>query len=192
MQPELPIALAKGYCSGSQRARVMTEPWVAAQAYCPACGGDLMRHTANKPVADFFCPSCAADYELKSKKGRFVTKAADGAYDTMISRINGQNAPSFFFLGHDGVRVHTFFTVPAHYFTPDIIEKRRPLRPTAKRAGWVGCWMSCAALRNSVSVSFRWPMFTDLNNIWLHCIRKIATSALKFANSCNTSGIWGI
>lgn len=139
MQPELPIALAKGYCSGSQRARVMTEPWVAAQAYCPACGGDLMRYTANKPVADFFCPSCAADYELKSKKGRFATKAADGAYDTMISRINGQNAPSFFFLGHDGVRVHTFFTVPAHYFTPEIIEKRRPLGAAARRAGWVGC-----------------------------------------------------
>lgn len=98
-----------------------------------------MRHVANKPVADFLCPACASDYELKSKKGKFATKATDGAYATMISRINRQNAPSFFFLGHDGIRVHTFFTVPAHYFTPDIIEKRRPLGPTARRAGWVGC-----------------------------------------------------
>ncbi len=139
MQLKLPDVMASGYRSGSQRARVMTEPWVAEQAYCPACGGELMRYTANKPVADFLCPSCATDYELKSKKGRFATKAVDGAYDAMISRINSRNAPSFFFLGHDGVRVHTFFTVPSHYFTPDIIEKRRPLGATARRAGWVGC-----------------------------------------------------
>lgn len=29
--------------------------------------------------------------------------------------------------------------VPKHFFVPDIIEERKPLSPTAKRAGWVGC-----------------------------------------------------
>lgn len=29
--------------------------------------------------------------------------------------------------------------MPKHFFTPDIIEARKPLAPTARRAGWVGC-----------------------------------------------------
>lgn len=29
--------------------------------------------------------------------------------------------------------------IPKHFFIPDIIEKRKPLSSTAKRAGWIGC-----------------------------------------------------
>ena len=29
--------------------------------------------------------------------------------------------------------------IPKFYFTPDIIEERKPLAQTARRAGWVGC-----------------------------------------------------
>ena len=29
--------------------------------------------------------------------------------------------------------------VPKHFFVPDIIEKRKPLAETARRAGWIGC-----------------------------------------------------
>lgn len=29
--------------------------------------------------------------------------------------------------------------IPKHFFVPDIIEKRKPLAQTARRAGWVGC-----------------------------------------------------
>lgn len=28
--------------------------------------------------------------------------------------------------------------VPRHFFVPEIIEKRKPLKPTARRAGWIG------------------------------------------------------
>jgi type II restriction enzyme len=34
--------------------------------------------------------------------------------------------------------VNDFFVIPKHFFIPDIIEKRPPLKPSAKRAGWVG------------------------------------------------------
>ena len=29
--------------------------------------------------------------------------------------------------------------VPKYFFSPDIIEKRKPLAETARRAGWTGC-----------------------------------------------------
>jgi type II restriction enzyme len=29
--------------------------------------------------------------------------------------------------------------IPKHYFIDDIIEKRKPLSPLARRAGWIGC-----------------------------------------------------
>lgn len=35
--------------------------------------------------------------------------------------------------------VHNFFFVPKHFFTPNIISKRKPLSASARRAGWTGC-----------------------------------------------------
>lgn len=29
--------------------------------------------------------------------------------------------------------------IPKHFFVPEIIEKRNPLAPTARRSGWIGC-----------------------------------------------------
>ena len=34
--------------------------------------------------------------------------------------------------------VNDFFIVPKHFFVEEIIEKRKPLKLTARRAGWVG------------------------------------------------------
>ncbi len=48
-----------GYVSGSQRARVFTESWVAAHLYCPSCGGRrLAKFENNRKLADFWCASC--------------------------------------------------------------------------------------------------------------------------------------
>jgi type II restriction enzyme len=35
--------------------------------------------------------------------------------------------------------VTNLFVVPKHFFVREIIEERKPLAPTARRAGWVGC-----------------------------------------------------
>lgn len=81
-------------------------------------------------------------YELKSKKGNIVgKKIADGAYSTMIERISSTNNPNFFFLNYTASNwsVNNFLIIPKHFFVPDIIEKRNPLRATARRAGWIGC-----------------------------------------------------
>jgi type II restriction enzyme len=34
--------------------------------------------------------------------------------------------------------VKDFFVVPKHFFVRDIIEERKPLSATARRAGWIG------------------------------------------------------
>jgi len=59
----------------------------------------------------------------------------------MIERINSNNNPNFFFLSysHETFKVTNFIVIPKHYFVDEIIEKRKPLSLTAKRAGWIGC-----------------------------------------------------
>ena len=68
-------------------------------------------------------------------------KILDGAYQTMIKRLNSVNNPSFFFLNYNlqNYKVQNFVVIPKHFFIPEIIEKRKPLSENARRAGWVGC-----------------------------------------------------
>lgn len=63
----------------------------------------------------------------------------DGAYTTMIERITSMQNPNFFFLTYAQNYVNNFILIPKYFFTPSIIEKRKPLSETARRAGWVGC-----------------------------------------------------
>lgn len=130
---------ALGYTSNSQKARVMTEFWTGENVFCPACGDSIFHYDNNKPVADFYCKDCKEDYELKS--GTVLgNKITDGAYSTMISRLQSDNNPNFFFLNYKkSYEIQNFVVIPKHYFTPEIIEKRKPLPETARRAGWTGC-----------------------------------------------------
>ncbi|WP_201504624.1 DpnI domain-containing protein [Psychrobacter aestuarii] len=134
-------ALAARYRAKPQIIRVLSEAWVRENGYCPYCGHDSLNDFANnQPVADFYCPQCAAQYELKSKQARLGHVINDGAYETMIARINSADNPSFFFLTYaKDYLVNNFLLIPKHFFTPEIIIKRKPLSATAKRAGWVGC-----------------------------------------------------
>lgn len=128
--------------SNSQNARVWTEQWVLREMYCPACGNRRLEDFPNnQPVADFFCQKCNEQFELKSTKTKFGKKVTDGAYDTMISRLNSAEVPSLMLLRYDADRmgVEDVSVVPQQFFTPELIEKRKPLAETARRAGWVGC-----------------------------------------------------
>ena len=141
MELKLPVEIAEGYASGSQRIRVMTEYWVNNSAFCPNCGSALSNFENNKPVADFYCRRCSEEYELKSKHGEMGKKIVDGAYFTMIERLNSDNNPNFFFLTYERttLEIRNFLTIPKYFFVPDIFERRKALNPTARRAGWIGC-----------------------------------------------------
>ena len=135
----MPVA---GYKSNSQKARVLTENWVGKEIFCPNCGNlEIDKYPAGKPVADFSCSNCHEDYELKSKQGAMGSKVVDGAYLTMLERLMSSNNPNFFLMDYDPVHfmVRNFLVIPKHFFVPEIIEERKPLAVTARRAGWVGC-----------------------------------------------------
>lgn len=142
MRLVLDAKLAAEYKSSSQKIRVLTEAWVERSIFCPNCGRiDIDKYPNNKPVADFYCRNCSEDYELKSKQGTPGAKIVDGAHRTMLERLRGSNNPNFFLLDYDisDLAVRNFLVIPKHFFVPEIIEKRSPLAPTARRAGWVGC-----------------------------------------------------
>lgn len=134
--------IAEHYSSNSQKIRVITENWVSQNLFCPYCGNSYISHFENnRPVADFFCSGCAEEYELKSRNGCIGSKVPDGAYDTMIERICSVNNPNFFFMQYDktDLKVKNLMMVPKYFFVPEVIEKRKPLSSTARRAGWTGC-----------------------------------------------------
>lgn len=123
----------------SQIARIITEQWVVENIFCPSCGDFIKKHSNNRPVADFYCQKCLCDFELKSKNGVYKNRVNSGSYEKMNERLSCFNSPHFFFMEHNGVNVKNFFLIPGFFFTPQVIEKRKPLSKNAKRAGWVGC-----------------------------------------------------
>jgi len=145
------LDLIEGYKSKTQITRVLTEDWVSRNMYCPICGKPhLDKYENNHPVGDFFCENCSSDFELKSKESlKLDGTICDGAYETMIKRINSLRNPNFMFLSYKDNVVSNLVLVPNHFFTPDIIIKRKPLSPSARRAGWVGCNIDISGLPQS-------------------------------------------
>lgn len=139
----LESGMGKGYKSASQITRIVTENWVVQNMFCPICGAPVLyQHIANKPVADFYCKSCLSDFELKShesKSARIKHKIADGAFHTMLERITSLNNPHLFVMSYANMEVNNLILIPKFFFTPSIIEKRPPLKETARRTGWIGC-----------------------------------------------------
>jgi type II restriction enzyme len=136
------MSLAAGYKSPAQQARVLTEAWVGSQIFCPSCGRDsLNRYRNNTPVGDFFCSSCREQFELKATRNAFGARIVDGEYHTMIRRLQSNEVPNLFGLSYDRAqgRVRDLFVIPSQFFVPEIIECRKPLAPTARRARWIGC-----------------------------------------------------
>ena len=149
-------SLAEHYNSTSQKIRVMSEAWLADNMYCPVCGHPRISHLDNnKPVADFFCESCHEIFELKSKKGNLGNKISGGAYDAAIERITSNTNPSLLVLQYTAdYEVSDLVLVPRFFFVPEIIEKRKPLKPDARRAGWTGCniLLGCIPSQGRISI----------------------------------------
>jgi type II restriction enzyme len=130
-----------GLNSPSQRARVMTERWAAGNLYCPRCTADtLEQFKANRPVADFVCPHCAQEFELKSSKAPFRKRLVNGAYQTLVERLKAQNCPDLLLLQYDPTAsaVRGLLLIPSQFLTPSVVERRKALGAGARRAGWVG------------------------------------------------------
>ena len=135
-------SLALGFISPAQRARVLTESWLHREMFCPNCGrASLKKYPNNVPVRDFNCGNCNEDFELKAKRNAFGIKIVDGEYRSMRNRLRSNEVPNFFALCYDAGKnsVLDLVVIPSHFFVPEIIERRKPLAKTARRAGWTGC-----------------------------------------------------
>ena len=143
--------LALDYHSNSQKIRVMSENWVVDNIYCVRCGNKLKHFENNKPVGDMYCNSCKEEFELKSNKAKMGKIIVDGAYSTMIEKIENDDIPNLFYLNYsvNDFKVNNLLIIPKHFFTKDIIIKRPPLAKTACRAGWVGCNINVSLIPES-------------------------------------------
>ena len=70
----------------------------------------------------------------------FGKKVLDGSFRTKCDRLAANNNPNLFLLNYDlkQLSVINLLVVPKHFFVREIIEERKPLAPTARRAGWIG------------------------------------------------------
>ncbi len=142
MQLQLPTEGLDRYKSASQRARVGTESWGANNFFCPVCESPRLRSAPQGTAAvDYVCPSCDSPFQLKSQSKPLGSRIVDAAYSEMKRAILEDRTPNLFVLHYDLDlwAVRTVLLVPHFAFTLSTLEKRPPLAPTARRAGWVGC-----------------------------------------------------
>lgn len=141
MQLACDTSVASAYKSPPQRARVISESWFSQNIYCLACESDrVTRTTPNTRATDFLCKTCGHRYELKTFTKRPLRSLVDGAYATLIARINANTAPTLCLLGRsESWQVQSLIAIHSSFLTPWVIERRSPLSQNARRAGWVGC-----------------------------------------------------
>ncbi|MHB1021395.1 MAG: DpnI domain-containing protein [Acidobacteriaceae bacterium] len=153
------VGLGNGYTSSSQKARVISEAWLAHFGYCLACSSDKLAPTPrNTRARDFECVTCGHPYELKCKNGKFGNHVNDGAYYAMMHRIQTATSPSFFLMECSSTwSIINLFAINRQFITSTAIRKRKPLSPTARRAGWIGCNI----LLNNIPEDARIPVVYD-------------------------------
>jgi type II restriction enzyme len=138
----LPTAGLDRYKSRSQRARVATEGWARENLYCLNCDSNrLVSVPTGTPVIDYICPRCESPFQLKSQSHSLGERLVDAAYAAMSLAIREDRTPNLFALHYERERwkVVNVIVIPRFAFSFSALEKRKPLGPSARRAGWVGC-----------------------------------------------------
>lgn len=148
MKLHFDTSLAESYSSVSQKIRVMSEAWVADNGYCVYCGSCLVHFENNKPVGDFYCSSCKAEFELKCHREKLNERIQGGAYDAMINKIESGTVPNLLCIAYDAKEysVKDFVAIPGYFFSKTLVLKRKPLKETARRAGWTGCILDISSI----------------------------------------------
>jgi len=135
------VDLAARYKAASQIARVLSEDWCTRELYCPACDSNrLMGSKPNSPAVDFECAKCDQPFQLKSLRHWNPRKVVDAGYEAMLRAIRADRTPNLLVLQYSSTwLVQNLLLIPRMFFSESVVEKRKPLGPNARRAGWVGC-----------------------------------------------------
>ena len=166
-------AASRGYRSESHVTQHDLETWAELNLYCLACPAEsLLVLPPNSPIADFRCPECDQRYQLKGTKGKFADLIPGAAYRPVIEAVRSNKLPDYVLVEYDR-RYSSVWLVRA-IAGPTIDEARiiprKPLRATARRAGWVGCMINVGGLpsvsivepqaNNRADVRGRWAVMT--------------------------------
>jgi type II restriction enzyme len=144
MQLRMPADLAGKYKSPAQRARVVSEAWGERNLYCANCASpSLTRSAAGTAAVDYSCPECASPFQLKSQSRPLSGRIVDAAYYAMRRAIERASTPNLVALHYDPSQwvVRDAVLIPRFVFSLSCLEKRPPLPVTARRHGWVGCYI---------------------------------------------------
>ena len=135
------VELAAAYKAGSQITRVRSEDWCSRELYCPACdSGQLSSSKVNTPAIDFVCPKCEQPFQLKGLRSWNPRKIVDASYEAMLRAVRADKTPNLLILQYSADWfVRNLLLIPKFFFSETVIEKRNPLGPQARRAGWIGC-----------------------------------------------------
>jgi type II restriction enzyme len=151
----LPTQGLDRYKSASQQARIGTEAWGAANFFCPSCDSPKLDSAPRGTAAiDYLCPRCSQLFQLKSQSKPFGSKILDSAYSEMRRAILEDRTPNLYVLHYDltAWAVRTVILIPHFAFALSAIECRKPLAPTARRAGWVGCNILLSKIPSDVRI----------------------------------------
>jgi len=135
------IEISRTYKAGPQIARVLSEDWCGRELYCVACSSErLSSSRANAPAVDFLRPACEQSFQLKCFYTWNQRKIVDAGYHSMVRAIRSDKVPNLLVMQYSPKwQVRNLLLVPSAFFTETVIEKRPPLGPSARRAGWIGC-----------------------------------------------------
>ena len=142
MDLNLESTISLGYKSHSQQARIFSESWIEREMYCPSCSSNnLDPLPLGTKIIDFKCDSCEEQYQIKSTSKPVRNRIMDSEYHTMMNAIQNDLSPNLMLLHYskETWKVQDLLLIPRHLIVPSVIEKRNPLGPGARRAGWTGC-----------------------------------------------------
>jgi hypothetical protein len=116
-----------------------------ARLPCPKCKRErtLKRLPANFKCADIICDFCGYLAQVKTTESRDVESVPrtllGAAWEPQNERMEaGIFFPLFIVVVAPDRRGHAVFYLPADLQQPEMFQQRRPLSPTARRAGWIG------------------------------------------------------
>ena len=83
---------------------------------------------------------CEQPFQLKSLRNWNPKKIVDAGYEAMLRAIRADRTPNLLVLQYSsGWLVQNRVLITRMFFSESVVEKRKPLAPEARRAGWVGC-----------------------------------------------------
>jgi Dam-replacing family len=118
---------------------------VVARLPCPRCKRErtLRRLPVNFRCADVICDFCGYLAQVKATEradvGTLPRSLMGAAWEPQNARMAaGIYFPLFIVVTNADRSDHAVYYLPADLQQPEMFQQRRPLRATARRAGWVG------------------------------------------------------